>query len=166
METYTLVTLVALFLGVMGVIAMMEHRRRTDLTRFEQLNQTLSACLGSLQSIHSSNEAQMTQVVAALSQLHTAIQADTGASSEATQSLSSNVVRALDQAAAKFSGVSQANTGELVGRIKELVERLEWFAKQLTSATQTGSKELQAEAQRTTKAIESLKASLEESVKF
>jgi len=137
MEIYTLVVLVALFLGVMGIILMMERRRRSDLAQREQLQQSLSACLGSLQAIQSSNEAHMAQVASALAQVQTVIQAGT----------------------LKLSDVSQANS-------KELVERLEWFAKQLMAATQTGTKELQAEAQRTTKAIHDLQASLEESVNF
>jgi hypothetical protein len=120
METYTLVTLVALFLGVMGVIAMMEHRRRTDLAQYEQLHQTLTACLGSLQAIHSGNETQMAQVAAALSQLHGTIQTSAAASSESTRNLSAEAARAVEQASVKLSGVAQANSKELVERLDVL----------------------------------------------
>lgn len=115
METYILIVLVALFFGVMGIIAMLERRRRTELAQFEQLHQTLSACLGSLQAIHSSNETQMAQVAEALSQVRTSVESGTKSSSD--------VIHAT-------------------------------------------SKELLSEAQRTTKAVLDLKASLEESINF
>lgn len=159
METYTLVVLVALFLAVASIILMLERRRRSDLAQIQQLQQTLTACLGALQANQSSNEGHMAQLTAAVSQLQVAIQASTATSTESTQRVSADVVRSVEQATAKVSSVSQANS-------KELVERLEWFAKQVlaaVAATQTG---IQTEAQRTTKAVESLKASLEESVKF
>ena len=94
MENYVLIVLVALFLGVMGIIAMLERRRRTELAQFKQLHQTLAV---------------------ELSQLRAAVETGTKSSSEVTQS---------------------------------------------------SSKELLAEAKRTTKAIQDLQASLEESIKF
>jgi len=133
METYTFIVSVALFFGMMGIILMMERRRGSDLAQFEKLQQTLSACLASLQANQSQNEAHMAQAAAAISQLHAAIQSGTT--------------------------VSQAS-------FKELAERLEWFAKQLTSATQMGSQELLVEAQRTTGAIKAFETSMKESVKF
>ena len=70
METYTLVVLVALFLGVMGIIAMLERRRWTELAQFEQIQQKL------------------TLVTDALSQLRTAVEAGTKNSSDVTQAVS------------------------------------------------------------------------------
>ena len=97
MDTYALIVLVALFLGVMGIIAMLEHRRRAELARFEQLQQKL------------------TLITDALLQLRTAIEAGTKNSSDVTQAV---------------------------------------------------SKEFLAEAQRTTKAVKDLQASMEASVNF
>ena len=97
METYALIVLVALFLGVMGIIAMLERRRRTELAQFEQLHQRLA------------------EVIDALSQLNTAVEAGTKSSSDVTQAV---------------------------------------------------SKQFLAEAQRTTKAVKDLQASLEASVNF
>jgi hypothetical protein len=39
METDVPIVFVALFLGVMGIIAMMERRRRTDLAQAERFRQ-------------------------------------------------------------------------------------------------------------------------------
>ena len=97
METYTLTILVALFLGVMGIIAILERQRRTELAQFEQLHQKLA------------------QLTDALSQLRTAVEAGAKNSSDVTQSV---------------------------------------------------SKEFLAEAQRTTKAVKDLQASMEASVNF
>jgi len=66
METYTLVVLVALFVGVTGIIVVLERWRRTELTRFEQLQKTLAA-------IHSSNEMQLVGLTEAVSQLRAAV---------------------------------------------------------------------------------------------
>ena len=97
MEIYALIVLLALFLGVMGIIAMLERRRRIELAQFEQLHKTLA------------------QVADALSQLRSAVETGTKSSSD----------------------VTQAN-----------------------------SKELLSEAQRTTKAVKDLQASMEASVNF
>jgi len=134
METYELIVLVALFVGVVGIIAILERRRRAELVQFTQYHETLTACLDSLQ----------------------AIQTSIGATAETTRT---GVIRAVDQAAVKLSGVGQTST-------HELLERLEWLAKQMTSIAKASSKEIQTEAQCTTKAIEALKVSLEESVKI
>jgi uncharacterized membrane protein affecting hemolysin expression len=87
METYVLIVLVALFLGVMGIIVIMERRRRTELAQAEQLHQTLTACVGWLQAIHTSDEAQMGKVAESLSQLRTVVEAGTKSSSESVASL-------------------------------------------------------------------------------
>jgi hypothetical protein len=88
METYVLIVLVALFLGVMGVIAMMERRQRTELARSEQLHQTLAACVTWLQTIHSGDEAQMSKIADALSQLRIAVETGTKSSSTSAAALS------------------------------------------------------------------------------
>src|SRR6266496_2399663 len=85
METYTNIGLLALFLALIGILAMLEHRRRTALEHYLELQNALSACLVSLQAILSSRETQAAQVAAALSQIHAAIQADTTGASESAK---------------------------------------------------------------------------------
>jgi len=97
METYQIIVLVALFLGVMGIIAMLERRRRTESAQFEQLHKVLD------------------KIGDALSQLRSAVETGTKSSSDVTQAT---------------------------------------------------SKELLVEAQRTTKAVKDLQASMEASVNF
>ena len=74
MDPCSLTVQVALFLGVMGIIVMMERRWRTQLVQFEKFHQTLSACLVSLQAIHASTETGMSKVAEALAQLRAAIE--------------------------------------------------------------------------------------------
>jgi uncharacterized membrane protein YcjF (UPF0283 family) len=84
METYTLFVLVALFLGVMGIIAMLERRRRTELAQFEQLQQTLAA-------IHSGNEAQFARAVEAVLQLRAEAERTTKAIQDLQASLEESI---------------------------------------------------------------------------
>ncbi len=156
METYTLIVLVALFLGVMGIIAMMERRRRTELAQFEQLHQTITTCLGSLQA---SGEAQLAQVAEALSQVRAAIEASAKSSAESSATLSSDAARAVEKAAVRLESA-------LLQHQKAQDAASQSVASKLSDVTQSTSKEILAEAQRTTKAVQALKASLEESVKF
>jgi len=152
METYTLVVLVALFLGVMGIIAMLERRRRTELAQFEQLQQTLAA-------IHSGNEAQLAQVTEAVSQLRVAVETGTKSSSESAVALSSEAALAVEKAIVRLeSALLQHQKAQDAASVSA--------ATKISDVTQSTSKELLAEAQRTTKAVQALKASLEESVKF
>ncbi len=104
METYTFVALVAQFLGVMGIVAMLERQRRIQHAHFDQLHQMLAGCLDALRTLV-----------------------------QQQKSVDATLVREAD----KLSELSAAR-----------------------------SKDLLAEAQRTTKAVEALKTSLEESVKF
>lgn len=166
METYTLTVLVALFFGVMGIIAMMERRRRTELAQFEQFHKTLSACLGSLQAIHASSETRMDKVAEALSQLRAAIETGTKSSSESAhtlsksaQTLSSEAGRAVEQAVVRFETA-------LLQHQKAQVAASASLEAKLSDVTQSTSKELLAEAQRVTKALQELQASLEASIKF
>ena len=159
METYTLIVLVALFLGVMGIIAMLERRRRTELAQAEQLNQTLTNCMGWLQAIHSSDEAQMGKVAEALAQLRTAVETGTKSSSESAASLSSQTLRAVEQAASRLETAVQQHQKVLDTTTIRAADKLSEF-----SAART--KELLSEAQRMTKAVQVLQASLEASAKF
>jgi hypothetical protein len=177
METYVLIVLVALFLGVMGIIAMMERRRRTELAQADQLHQTLTACVGWLQAIHSSDEAQMAKVAEALSQLRNAVEEGAVRSSKSAATLSSDTVRAIEQttirlesavqqhqkaldttlirAADKLSESSGARTKEMISEAQKLLE-----------SSKARTQELLSESQRTTKAVQELQASLEASAKF
>lgn len=159
METYVLIVLAALFLGVMGIIAMMERRRRTELAQAEQLHQTLTACVGWLQAIHSSDEAQMGKVAEALSQLRTAVGAGTKSSSESAVSLSSQTLRAVEQVASRLETAVQQHQ-------KALDATMIRAADKLSESSAARTKELHSEAQRMTKAVQDLQASLEASAKF
>jgi len=159
METYALLVLVALFLGVMGVIAMLEWRRRTELTQFEQLHQTLSACLGSLKAIHSSNEAQMGQVAVALLQVRTAVETGTISFSDLASAVSSEAARAIEKATVRLESA-------LVQHQRDLDMTLVRAAEKLSESSSARTKEVIAESQRTTKAVEALQVSMEESVVF
>lgn len=159
MDTYALIVLVALFLGVMGIIAMLERRRRTELAQFEQLHQTLASCLGSLQAIHSSGEVRLAQVTEALVQVRAAVETGVRTSSESATALSSEAARAVEKAVVRLESA-------LLQHQKAQDEASQSVATKLSDVTQSTSKEVLAEAQRTTKAVQELKASLEESVKF
>jgi len=63
MENYMLIVLVALFVGVVGIVIVLERWRRAALMEADKIRETLAACLESLQTIHSSGESQMSQVV-------------------------------------------------------------------------------------------------------
>ena len=152
METYVLIVLVALFLGVMGIIAMMERRRRTDLAQSEQLHQTRTACVGWLQAIHSGSEAQMGQVVEALTQLRVAIETGQINSSESALAAAEKAVVRLESALLQHQKAQDAASQSVTAKLSDV--------------TQSTSKELLAEAKRATKAVQDLQASLEASAKF
>ena len=159
MDTYALIVLVALFLGIMGIIAMMERRRRTELAQAEQLHQTLTACVGWLQAIHSGGEAQMGKVAEALSQLQAAVEAGTKSSSESVATLSNGTLRAVEQAASRLEAAVQQHQ-------KALDTTMIRAADKLSESSAARTKELHSEAQRMTKAVQDLQASLEASAKF
>ena len=159
METYTLVTLVALFIGVMAVVVMLDRRRRTEQTHFDQFHQTLAGCLDALRILHSGNEAQSAQLAQALNQLRAAVETSANSAAESSRTLSKDSVRAIEQAAAHLESA--------VGAQQKAVDAtLVRAADKLSESSAARSNDLLAEAKRTTKAVEALKASLEESVKF
>ncbi len=159
METYALIILMGLFLGVMGIIAMLDQRRRRDLEHFEHLHQTLAACLGSLQAIHSSNEAQLVQMAEALSQVRIAIETGTKSSSDSAATLSNETAHAVEKAVVRLEST-------LLQQQKAQDAASHFITTKFSDVTQSTSKEMLAEIQRTTKAVLDLKASLEESVNF
>ena len=159
MDTYALIVLVALFLGVMGIIAMLERRRRTELARSEQLQQTLTACLGWLQAIHSSGETQLAHVAEALSQVRAAVETGARSSSDSASTLSKETAHAVEKAVVRLESA-------LLQHQKAQDATLIRAADKLSESSAVRAKEVLAEAQRTTKAVEALKASLEASVKF
>lgn len=159
METYTLVALVALFVGVMAVVLLLDRRRRTDQAHFDQLDRTLAGCLDALRSLHADSETQSAQLVGALNQLRAAVETGTNSATESSRALSKDVVRAIEQAATHLEA-------GVLGHQKAVDATLVRAADKLSESATARSKELLAEAQRTTKAVEALKTSLEESVKF
>lgn len=170
MENYTLIVLVALFLGVMGIIAMLEQRRRTELTHSTQLLQTLSDCLASLQAIHTRSEAQMSQVAEALNQVLTAVETGAKCSSESAVAICKETTHTVEKATARLESSllqhQKALSDAARSSTKELSDRLEWLAGKLSGTAESNSKEVLSEVQRITKAVQDLKASLEESVNF
>lgn len=159
METHALIVLVTLFLGVMGIIAMMERRRRTELAQFEQLHQILAASVNWLQAIHSGTEAQMGNVTEALSQLRLAVETGTKTSSDSATTISSEAARAVEKAVTRLESA-------LLQHQKAQDAASQFFAVKLSDVTHAASKELSMEVQRATKAVQDLQASLETSAKF
>lgn len=159
METYTLIVLAALFLGVMGIIAMMDQRRRTDLAHAEQLNQTLTNCMGWLQAIHSSGEVQMGKIAETLAQLRTAIETGTKSSSESAATISSETIRIVEQAASRLETAVQQHQ-------KALDTNMIRAADKISESSAARTNDLLSEAQRMTKAVQNLQASMEASAKF
>jgi hypothetical protein len=170
METYQLIISVSLFLGVMGVIALLDRRGRTERAHFERIHQTLVTCLQSLQAIQSGGQTQTAKTLEALASLRTA--AETGLAS----------VRAAAEAGTETSSRALANlSGETTRAVKEAVTRAEaallhqqkareeassTIVTKLSEITKSTSRDLLSEAERTTEAVHDLKASLEESVRF
>lgn len=177
METYVLIVLVALFLGVMGIIAMMERRRQKELAQTEQLHQIINAGVGWLQAIHSSNEAQMGKVAEALTQLRASIEMGTKSSSDSAATLSDETIHAVEQAASRLEAAVQQHQKTLdttliraadkfsessAARTKDMISE----AQKLMESSRSKTQDLLSEAQRTTKAVQDLQASLEASAKF
>ena len=159
METYTLVTLVALFIGVMAVVLLLDRRRRTEQAHFDQLDRTLAGCLDALRNLHTGNETQSAQLVGALNQLRAAVETGANSATEFSRTLSKDAVRAIEQAATHLEAA-------VLGHQKAVDATLVRAAEKLSESSAARTKELLAEAQRTTKAVEALKSSMEESVKF
>jgi hypothetical protein len=159
METYTLVALVALFVGVMAVVLLLDRRRRTEQAHFDQLDRTLAGCLDALRNLHTGNETQSAQLVGALNQLRAAVETGTNSATESSRTLSKDSVRAIEQAATHLEAAVLAHQ-------KAVDTTLVRAADKLSESAAARSKELLAEAQRTTKAVEALEFSLKESVKF
>jgi len=159
METYTLVALVALFIGMMTVVAMLDRRRRTEQVHFDQLHQTFVSCLDALRKLHTGNEAQSARLAEALNELRASGERRADVAAELSRALLKDSTRAVEQASVHVSGVVLQHQKALDATLARAADRLSE-----SSAAQT--KELLAEAQRTTKAVETLRTSLEESVKF
>lgn len=157
MEPYTLVALVAVFLGIIGIVAMLEWGRRNEQEHFDHVHQTLAGCLDTLRPVHAGNAAQSAQLVEALNQLRAAVETGANNATASSRALSEGSVRAIEQAA--------TNLGAAVLQHQKSVDvTLVTAAEKLSESSLLRSKELLAEAQRTTKAVEALKTSLEESV--
>ena len=159
METYTLIVLVALFLGVMGIIAMLEHRRRKELAQFELLHQMLAGSLDALRTLHAGNEAQSAQLAEALNQVRAAVETGANSAAESSRAFSKDSVRAIEQAATHLESA-------VLQHQKSVDATLVRAAEKLSESSATRSKELLAEAQRTTKAVKELQTSTEASVDF
>jgi hypothetical protein len=176
MDNYSLIVLFALFLGVMGIIAILEYRRRNDLLRFESIHQTLAACLEALQHFKSKSEEQGIQQITALAQIRDAIESAQGLSGHLAHTLEQSVTRlelAIQQAQ-KAHDATLVRTAESLSesasaRFKEIVaesRRTNQAVHDLSETSTATAKELVAETRRMIQAVNDLKASMEESVKF
>jgi hypothetical protein len=152
MDTCTLVVLVALFLGVMGIIVMLDRRRRTESGEFEQLQRTLAA-------IHSTNQAQLAQVTEAVSQLRVAVEAGTKSSQEQLTALLSEAARTAERAVVRLESA-------LLRQQEAQDAAIQSAAAKFCGVAESSSKELLAEAQRATKAVKDFQVSMEASVDF
>lgn len=145
METYLLVVTFVILVGVMGLVLLAEKRRRVDAERFEQLQQALALCVQTLQAIQTSQETHLNQVRAAVE--------------IAAKNQTSDTVRAVGEAAIKLQEAAlQIQKAASAG--------VESQSSKLADTIQAAAKQVSAEMRKTTEAVEALKTSLEESVKF
>ena len=173
MDTYLLIVAVALFLGVMGIVAMLDYRRRTDKAQFEQLLQTLSSSHEVLRATQAENNENTQQLKQALAQLQATIEWSTNCSTETIRGSRAEIVTAADKATTTLQTTiahhQKASETALLGANNQLASALSSGFKELLAESQRTTKaieELNSESQRTTKGIKELKASLEESVSF
>ncbi len=145
MESYQLVVSLFLFLGLMGVIALLDRRRRTELAHFSQIQQSMADCLQALQ-------AHATQAANAASVISSAIEASTKIVSEDSGRAVKDAAHRMEAAVLQLQKSQEAASQSL--------------ATTLANATKTASKDSLDEAQKTTKAVRDLQASLEASVNF
>ncbi len=151
MQTYEFIVLIALFLGIIAIIVMMELRRRKELAQFAQLHKTLVACQASLQAIHSSSgelHEPLTACLTSLQAIHAENEAQTAALAQAFETAVVRFESALLQHQKAQEAASQSTATEIA------------------EVMQSTSKQLLAEAQQTTIAIKTLQDSVEASVKF
>lgn len=159
METYLLIVSVALFLGVMGIIGMLENRRRTEKAQFDQTLLALTTCLDVLRGTQAESNAQTVQLKQALAQLQATIEWGANCTTETVRASSAELAAVVE----KTAGQIQTS---IAHHQKAMDTTFMRAAEQLSVSASARSKELLSETQRTTKAIGELKASLEESVSF
>jgi hypothetical protein len=145
METYQLVVSVFLFLGLMGVVALLDRRRRTELAHFGEIQRALAACADALQ-------AQASQTAGAVSAIRSAIEQSVKNSTDESSRAIKDAVNRMEIIVAQLQKAQDA-TGQAL-------------ANNLASAATAASKELLSEAEKTTKAVRDLQASMEAAVKF
>ncbi|MBI2926459.1 MAG: hypothetical protein HYY24_12260 [Verrucomicrobia bacterium] len=145
METYLLIVTFVILVGVMALVVLADKRRRVDVERFEKLQQVLAQCVQVLQAMQASQESHF-------SQLRTVV--ETAAKNQA-----GDTVRAVGEAAIKLqeAALQLQKTGGA---------EMESHGNKLAETVQAAAKQLSGELRKTTEAVEALKASLEESVKF
>lgn len=138
METYQLVVSVLLFLGLIGVIALLDHRRRTELAQFKEIQHAL--------------ETQASQNAAAVSAIRSAIE-------QSVKNSSDDSSRAIKDAVNRMETI-------VIQLQKSQDVASQALANSVGNVTTAAAKDLLAEAQKTTKAVRDLQASMEASVKF
>jgi hypothetical protein len=145
METYWLVVACVVLVGFMALVVLGEKRRRSDLERFDRLQQAVAQCVQVLQITQANQEPLLTQ-------LRTTVET-------AARNQTEDTVRAVGEAAVKLQ--------EAALRIEKATSmEIEFQTAKLADTLQTVAKQVSAETRKATEAVEALKASLEESIQF
>jgi hypothetical protein len=177
METYLLITAVAIFMGVMCLVWLADKRRRANLEQFSQVSQVLGESSKTLQEIHATNYSQLNELKGSVENLQKAVLelqktvSDSGRSSETAAELLNDALRndvrksfeklssALLTATGAISKTNHELKTELVEGLKSVSDVIAMTNRGLTTAV---LKEVADAA----KQIEQLRKSLEESIKF
>jgi phage-related protein len=181
MDTYLLATNVGILLGVLGLVLLVEKRRRSNLEQFGQVTQLMTETLKALQEIHSSNNAHLSEVKQCIQQaqgeLKSSLQDLQISSANGNQGLTSsakemndalrnevrNSIEKLSAALLTSTGVLSKTNHELKS---EIVGGLQSLCDSIGKTNRDLSTSVLKEVSGAAKKIDELKASLEESIKF
>jgi uncharacterized protein YlxW (UPF0749 family) len=163
METYLLVANVAVFIGIMCVVLLLDKRRRSDIEQFSQTSQVLNESLAVLQGIHGSSSAKLTELKDAINQLQASIEGASRSGQSASENQNSALRDELHKSLDKISGTVEA---AIKAHGKSQVEALGANLDTELEASRESSQELRDELEKIRGRLEALKTSLEESIKF
>lgn len=183
MESYQLVISVLVFLGVLGLIVLLDCHRREKSTQFRQLHQVMTACLESLRVVQAGTQTETALISEALGLVRASLGflgETAAASKQALEALAmvQVAVQTGTQTASKdslrFSQEITLAAKEMIGRVeanllqqqKAREEANDFFVTKLSEVVKSASEDLLKEGQRTADAVHDLQTSLEASVKF
>jgi hypothetical protein len=181
METYLLITTVAIFIGVMSLIWFADYKRRANSEQFLQISQVLNEALKTLQGIHATNYEHLNEskesVVQSRIELKACVQDLQKTVLDATESINSSAksvneaVRAdVRNSIEKLSSALLTATGAISRTNHELKTELVYGVKSVSDGIARTNRDLTTavlkEVSAVTKQIEELRRSLEESIKF